>query len=160
MESDDSIPYPQALIFFNVNGVVTVFSKDHRLEMHIDNGMFNGKTVYIHYTSKEGFDAIKSQRKISSNPNPDRRGTKAKSGVYLTYAKDAMNGRDAHVSLFLGAERYVLSAMYCIVFIFNSPRHLETHPISSTSPVTEVISLQDIHFHQINIIYDDQNPFI
>lgn len=128
--------------------------------MHIDNGLFNGKVVYIHYTSLESLNAIKKQRKISANPNRERRGIKAKKGVYLALAKDAMNGRDAHNLLFLGEERYVLSAMYCIIFVFNSPRYLSSAPVTSGGHVTEVISLDDIYFHQINIIYDGKNPFI
>lgn len=137
-----------------------MFSKDHRINMHIDNGLFNEKTVYIHYTSKEGFDAIKMQNKISANPNRERRGTNAKKGVYLTYAKDAMNGSNAHNLLFFGEEKYSLSAMYCFIFVFNSDCYLQSSPITSGSHVTEVISLGDIYFHQINIIYDGKNPFI
>lgn len=128
--------------------------------MHINNGLFNGEIVYIHYTSKEGLDAIKKQIKISANPNRERRGTNAKKGVYLTLAKDAMNGSDAHNLLFLAEERYVLSATHCIIFVFNSPRYLLSAPVTSGSHVTEVISLDDIYFHQINIIYEGKNPFI
>lgn len=137
-----------------------MFSKDHRINMHINNGLFNGETVYIHYTSKEGLNAIKMQRKISAIPNRERRGKNAKKGVYLTLAKDAMNGGNAHNLLFFCEERYVLSAMYCIIFVFNSPRYLSSAPVTSGSHVTEVISLDDIYFHQINIIYDGENPFI
>jgi len=137
-----------------------VFSKDHRINMHIDNGLFNGKTVYIHYTSKEGLDAIKMQRKISANPNSERRGTNAKKGVYLTFAKDAMNGMNAHNLLFFGEEKYVSSAMYCVIFVFNNPLYLHSAPVTSGSHVTEVISSNDIHFHQINIIYEGKNPFV
>lgn len=108
-----------------------MFSKDHRINMHINNGLFNGKVVYIHYTSKEGLDAIKMQRKISANPNRERRGRNAKKGVYITLAKDAMNGMNAYNLLFLGEERYLLSSMYCIVFIFNSPRFLLSAPVTS-----------------------------
>ncbi|ECD1914959.1 hypothetical protein TS31_004624 [Salmonella enterica subsp. enterica serovar Hindmarsh] len=95
-----------------------MFSKDHRINMHINNGLFNGKIVYIHYTSKEGLNAIKMQRKISANPNRERRGTNAKKGVYLTLAKDAMNGRNAHHLLFLGEERYVLSVKCYVLHYF------------------------------------------
>ncbi|CAM3425959.1 hypothetical protein BS639_22055 [Rouxiella silvae] len=137
-----------------------MFSKDHRINMHINNGLFNGKTVYIHYTSKEGLDAIKMQRKISANPNSERRGTNAKKGVYLTFAKDAMNGMNAHNLLFFGEEKYALSALYCVIFVFNNPLYLRSAPVTSGSHVTEVISLSDIYFHQINIIYEGKNPFI
>lgn len=137
-----------------------MFSKDHRINMYINNGLFNNKIVYIHYTSREGLDAIKMQRKISANPNRERRGGNAKRGAYLTFAKNAMNSINAHYLLFLGEERYVLSAMYCIIFVFNSPRYLHSAPVSSGSDVTEVISLDDIYFHQIDIIYDGKNPFI
>lgn len=57
-----------------------MFCKDHRINMHINNGLFNNKIVYIHYTSQEGLDAIKMQRKISANPNHERRGKNAKKG--------------------------------------------------------------------------------
>lgn len=137
-----------------------MFSKDHRINMHINNGMFNNKIIYIHYTSREGLDAIKVQRKISANPNRERRGANAKKGIYLTFSKDAMNCINAHNLLFLGEEKYELSAMYCIIFVFNSHRYLHSAPISSRSHVTEVISLDDIYFHQINIIYDGENPFV
>lgn len=137
-----------------------MFCKDHRINMHINNGLFNNKIVYIHYTSQEGLDAIKMQRKISANPNHERRGKNAKKGVYLTFAKDALSGMDAHNLLFFGEERYRLSAMYCIVFVFNSPRYMHSAPVTSGSHITEVIALDDIYFHQINIIYEGKNPFI
>lgn len=136
-----------------------MISKDYRINMHINNGLFNGNIVYIHYTSKAGLSAIKTQCKISANPNHERRGKNAKKGVYLTLAKDAMNNVNAHHLLFLGEEKYVSSAMYCIIFIFNNTRYLHSAPITSGSHVTEVISLDDIYFNQINIIYDGENPF-
>ncbi|UNK63601.1 hypothetical protein [Buttiauxella ferragutiae] len=137
-----------------------MFSKDHRIDMHINNGLFNGKIIYIHYTSKEGLAAIKMQRKISANPNRARRGDNAKKGVYLALAKDAMNNTYAHNLLFLGEKKYEASAMYCIVFVFNTTCYLHSAPVSSGSPATEVISLDDIYFNKINILYDGQNPFI
>ncbi|MGO3123940.1 MAG: hypothetical protein ACTIKR_07945 [Advenella sp.] len=137
-----------------------MFSTDHRIDMHTNNGMFNGKIIYIHYTSNGGFTAIKTQKKISANPNHARRGANAKRGVYLTLAKDAMNNTDAHNQLFLGETKYAASAMYCVIFVFNHPRYLHSAPVSSGSPVTEVISLNDIGFNEINIIYDGPNPYI
>lgn len=140
-----------------------MFSKDHRINMHINNGLFNGETIYIHYTSEEGLKAIKEAKKISANPNRERRGINAKTGVYLTFAKDAMNNDNAFSLLFLGQKKYESSAMYCIVFVFVFNcfilRELRSGPVTSGSYVEEVISPYDIPFTHINIIYDGNNPF-
>ena len=137
-----------------------VFCKDYRIDRYLNEGLFNGKTVYIHYTSEQGLKAIRKDGKISANPNRDRRGPNAKRGVYLTSAKDAMNQKKAHKLLFFCEEKYASSATHCIIFVFYDNRELTYAPITSGSSVTEVISWNDINFNQIDIIYYGKNCFI
>jgi hypothetical protein len=135
-------------------------SKDPRIDMHLNNGTFNGRSIYVHYTSEAGHRAIMRQRCILAKPSKERRGAAAKMGVYLALAKDAMNNRAAHHSLFLGEERYAQSATHCLVFVFNSNPHLTAQPISQGSRVSEAIHPGNIPFHRIDVIYDGRNPFI
>ncbi|CCG87418.1 hypothetical protein [Erwinia piriflorinigrans] len=137
-----------------------MFSRDPRLNMHLNNGAFNLYPLYIHYTTLQGYRAIKAAGCISANPNKERRGSAAKKGVYLALAKDAMSNEDAHSILFLGEEKYLASATYCFVFYFNQDPYLPARPVSHGSYSHEVICPQDINFKQINIIYDGLNPFI
>ncbi|MGU7776104.1 hypothetical protein ACV229_38865 [Burkholderia sp. MR1-5-21] len=135
-------------------------SKDPRLDMHLNNGMFNGRPIYIHYTSQAGHTAIAMQRCIMGTPNAARRGARAQPGVYLALAKDAMNGERAHQTLFLGADRYRLSATHCFIFTFNADPFLSSQPVSQGSTVDEVIYPGNIPFRSINVIYDGRNPFL
>lgn len=136
------------------------FSKDSRIDMHLNNGLFNGRPIYIHYTSQSGYTAIMSQRYIAAKPDKDRRGNHAKAGVYLIAARDAMNRKMAHHTLFLGEDKYRDSATHCIVFAFNHPVLLEKNPVSSGSAVHEIIHRGNIPFHSVDVIYDGQNRFL
>lgn len=138
-------------------------SDDPRIDMYMDLGMFNRKPIYIHYTSGSGLERIVHQRRISSGANTSRRGGKAKPGVYLTMAKDAMNNDDAYLNLFLGAEKYRNSATHTLIFSFDdvtTPDKLTPQLVSSEGWAEEVIFKSDIIFNEINLIYAGKNPFI
>lgn len=75
------------------------FSRDHRIEMHLNNGMFNGKPLYIHDTSAETFPKIIASRCFMARPNNDRRGAAAKSGIYMVRSGHAFNALQAFQQL-------------------------------------------------------------
>jgi len=136
------------------------FSRDHRLEMHLNNGMFNGKPLYIHYTSAQTFPQIINSRCFMARPNYDRRGVAAKPGIYLVRSIHAFNAEKAFQQLFLGEAKYRESAKFCFLFTFNSDPHLTGHPVSAGSSVEELIHPGNISFSKINIIYQGINPFL
>ncbi|CAM3971276.1 hypothetical protein [Bordetella tumulicola] len=135
-------------------------SNDHRIDMHLNNGMLNGRPLYIHYTSHNGHANIMMHRCIMARPNADRRGTNAKPGVYLALAKDAMNSTLAHYTLFLGEERYAQSATHCIIFTFHTHPFLEQQLVTEGGIVHEAIHRGNIPFHSIDVLFDGPNPFI
>ena len=135
-------------------------SRDHRIDMHVNNGLFNGNPLYIHYTSKEGYDAILNSRYFRAAPNTARRGTRAKSSVYLSQAKDAMNNEEAHLNLFLGEERYRNSATHSFIFSFREPQFLDPRPVTIGSHINEILYPNNIPFRDINLLYSGVNPFI
>ena len=135
-------------------------SRDHRIDMHVNNGLFNGNPLYIHYTSKEGYDAILNSRYFRAAPNTARRGTRAKSSVYLSQAKDAMNNEEAHLNLFLGEERYRNSATHSFIFSFREPQLLDPRPVTIGSHINEILYPNNIPFRDINLLYSGVNPFI
>ena len=135
-------------------------SRDHRIDMHVNNGLFNGNPLYIHYTSKEGYDAILNSRYFRAAPNTARRGTRAKSSVYLSQAKDAMNNEEAHLNLFLGEERYRNSATHSFIFSFREPQLLDPRPVTIGSHINEILYPNNIPFRKINLLYSGVNPFI
>lgn len=136
------------------------FSHDHRLEMHLNNGMFNGRPLYIHYTSADTFPKIIASRCFMARPNYERRGYAAKSGIYLVRGMHAFNAKRAFTQLFLGEPKYRDSARYCFLFTFNNDPHLTGNLISAGSTVEELIHPGNLSFSKINIIYQGKNPFL
>ena len=139
-----------------------IITKDHRLKMHMDLRRYNGRNIYIHYTSSEGFKSITENKIISSCANLTRRGSKAKKGVYLALAKDAMNNDDAHMNLFLGQAKYENSATHAFIFCFNDLRissSLTPKLVTSGGWASEVIYPDAIRFKDIQILFGGQNPF-
>ncbi|EAR53345.1 hypothetical protein SKA34_00882 [Photobacterium sp. SKA34] len=135
-------------------------SRDHRIDMHVNNGLLNGDPLYIHYTNREGYDAILNSKYFRAAPNTARRGTRAKSSVYLCQAKDAMNNEEAHLNLFLGEERYRNSATHSFIFSFREPQLLDPRPVTIGSHINEILYPNNIPFRKINLLYSGVNPFI
>ncbi|NRD73995.1 RHS repeat-associated core domain-containing protein [Shewanella sp. VB17] len=134
-------------------------AKDPRIDMHLNNGTFNGKPLYIHYTSKEGYEAISGSHYFRATPDYSRRGVKASNSVYLAQAKDAMSNEQAHLNLFLGEEKYSNSATHSFVFSFRDQQFLEPRAITLGSTISEVTYPGNIPFKKIDLIYSGVNPF-
>jgi hypothetical protein len=56
--------------------------KDSLLEGRLNTGTWNGKPIFIHITSYDGFTGISRSGKINATPKTDRRG-QAANGIYL-----------------------------------------------------------------------------
>lgn len=134
-------------------------SRDSRVAMHINNGLFNGQPIYIHYTNRNGYEAILKSQHFKASPNKSRRGNKAKDSVYLAQAKDAMNNENAHFQLFLGEEKYKDSATHCFIFSFRTKQYLEPQSVTMGGDVNEVLYPGNIPFRSIDLIYSGINPF-
>lgn len=134
-------------------------SQDSRIAMHINNGLFNGQPIYIHYTDKNGYEAILNSQHFKASPNKSRRGDKAKTSVYLAQAKDAMDNKNAHFQFFLGEEKYKESATHCFIFSFRDKQYLEPQPVTTGGDVNEVLYPGNIPFRDIDLIYSGINPF-
>jgi hypothetical protein len=81
----------------------------------LNEGMFNGLPVYIHYTSLAGLQSIMSSKSISDGSSGERR-PGAKAGVYMNPANQRLSPENAESLLFLGNERYLGSAD-CMVIL-------------------------------------------
>jgi hypothetical protein len=133
--------------------------KDNVLDDRLNRGLWNGKPIYIHFTSQGGHDAINNDRKMTATPNTTRRGQAAKYGIYLNPSTQTFSPDDAHTLLFFAEERYRDSSTHCFVFAFHDLVNVEQAPISHGSWVQEVIYRHDIAFSEIDILYRGPNRF-
>ena len=135
--------------------------KDRILDDRLDRGLWNDKPIYIHFTSAAGYDGINLARTINATPKQDRRGGRARNGVYLNPSTQAFGPQDAFTLLFFDSEAYRLSALYAFVFAFHATVAVEDDAISSGSWVREIIYRGgDIGFSDVDILYRGPNPFV
>lgn len=137
--------------------------KDSLLEARLNTGMWNGKPIYIHVTSHDGFHGINDQGKINATPKTARRGEAAKNGIYLNPVIQTFCPREALTLLFFDNETYRLSATHVFVFAFvNQPggSFFKENPLTEGSWVKEIIYLDHIGFKDIDILYRGPNPFV
>jgi hypothetical protein len=137
--------------------------KDSLLEVRLRLGTWNGKPIYIHFTSLAGLNGINQGGVITATPKQDRRGGKAKNGVYLNPVSQTFGPKDAWVLLFFMNATYLNSANYCFVFAFlEQPGGscFKSGPITDGSWVQEVIYNDHIKFSDIDILYRGPNPFV
>jgi len=134
------------------------------VDVLMNRGMHDGQPIYLHYTSQAGFDSIlQGDRFIKGTPDRTRRGQAARAGVYLTPATQCFSPGDAHTLLFLGEERYRLSATHVFVFAFKQAEAVEDYSVSHDSPFREIIYRGDIDFRSTGnaqMLYAGVNRFL
>lgn len=128
--------------------------RDPILDTRLNTGSWNGRPIYIHLTSADGYAAINADMCINAT-RPS-----GKNGIYLNPVNQCFSPRDAFTLLFFENELYRHSASHCLVFAFNSQAKVENSPISSGSWVQEIIYRDNITFPQITVLYRGANIFV
>lgn len=119
--------------------------------------MYKGQPVYIHYTSKEGAEAIARELAINDLARGQTRAG-AKGGVYVNPANQQFNSENVENLLFLGNERYVGRGDYMVIFSTDQvPTNLG--PVTAGSPFVELKMPREIKLTPSNILYSGPNTF-
>lgn len=123
----------------------------------VDSGLHNGQPVYIHYTSKEGAEAIARGHSINDLMRGETRAG-SKGGVYVNPPGQQLNGENVENLLFLGNERYVGRGDYMVVFSSDQvPQDLGS--ITSGSQFVELKMNKEIKLTESNFLYLGPNQF-
>jgi hypothetical protein len=123
----------------------------------VDSGMHNGQPVYIHYTSKEGAEAIARGQNINDLSRGETRAG-SKGGVYVNPPGQQFNGENVENLLFLGNERYVGRGDYMVIFSTDQvPQDLGS--ITAGSPFVELKMNKEIKLTESNFLYLGLNQF-
>ncbi|WP_314383699.1 dermonecrotic toxin domain-containing protein [Pseudomonas brenneri] len=123
----------------------------------VDSGTYDGKPVYIHYTSKEGADAIARERSINDLARGERRAG-SKGGVYVNPPGQQFNSENVESLLFLGNERYVGSGDYMVIFSSDQmPTNLGA--VTAGSPFVELKMPKEVKLTPSNFLYLGPNNF-
>ncbi|MFI7801361.1 dermonecrotic toxin [Pseudomonas sp. DD1] len=123
----------------------------------VDSGTYNGKPVYIHYTSKAGAEAIARERSINDLARGERRAG-SKGGVYVNPPGQQFNSENVENLLFLGNERYVGSGDYMVIFSSDQvPTDLG--PVTAGSQFVELKMAKEIKLTPSNFLYLGPNNF-
>ncbi|UOK36171.1 hypothetical protein MJP36_16795 [Pseudomonas palleroniana] len=123
----------------------------------VDSGTYNGQPVYIHYTNKEGAEAITRQLSIN---DASREATRAgsKGGVYVNPPGQQFNGENVETLLFLGNKRYEGRGDYMVIFSTDQvPTNLG--PVTAGSPFVELKFPKGIKLTSANFLYAGPNTF-
>lgn len=137
--------------------------KNGLLEGRLNAGLWNGRPIYIHFTSHGGYDGINLAGKLNATPKTDRRGMAAKDGIYLNPVLQTFSPLEAFMLLFFETEKYRSSATHCFVFSFLSQpgsSFFKEGAIAEGSWVREIIYGTHISFKEIDILYRGPNPFV
>ncbi len=123
----------------------------------VDSGFHNGQPVYIHYTSKEGAEAIARAQGINDLArNETRAGSKG--GVYVNPPGQQLNSENVETLLFLGNERYAGRGEYKVIFSTDQvPRDLG--PVTAGSSIVELKMDKEIKLTSSNFLYLGPNQF-
>jgi len=123
----------------------------------VDSGTHNGQPVYIHYTSKEGAEAIARGQNINDLSRGETRAG-SKGGVYVNPPGQQFNGENVENLLFLGNERYVGRGDYKVIFSTDQvPQDLGS--ITAGSPFVELKMNKEIKLTESNFLYLGPNQF-
>lgn len=123
----------------------------------VDSGTYNGKPVYIHYTSEAGAEAIARERSINDLARGERRAG-SKGGVYVNPPGQQFNSENVENLLFLGNERYVGSGDYMVIFSSDQvPTDLG--PVTAGSQFVELKMPKEIKLTEANFLYLGPNEF-
>ncbi|WP_248730324.1 hypothetical protein [Pseudomonas sp. MWU13-2517] len=123
----------------------------------VDSGTYNGQPVYIHYTSKEGAEAITRQLSINDASRETTRAG-AKGGVYVNPPGQQFNGENVETLLFLGNKRYEGRGDYMVIFSTDQvPTNLG--PVTAGSPFVELKFQKGIKLTPSNFVYAGPNTF-
>ncbi|WP_226476455.1 DUF6543 domain-containing protein [Pseudomonas sp. MWU16-30323] len=123
----------------------------------VDSGTHNGQPVYIHYTSKEGAEAIARGHSINDLTRGETRAG-SKGGVYVNPPGQQFNGENVENLLFLGNERYVGRGDYMVIFSTDQvPQDLGS--ITAGSPFVELKMNKEIKLTESNLLYLGPNQF-
>lgn len=123
----------------------------------VDSGTHNGQPVYIHYTSKEGAEAIAQGQGINDLARGETRAG-SKGGVYVNPPGQQFNGENVENLLFLGNERYVGRGDYMVIFSTDQvPQDLGS--ITAGSPFVELKMNKEIKLNPSNFLYLGPNQF-
>ncbi|SUD33270.1 type III effector protein, HopAC1 family [Pseudomonas fluorescens] len=123
----------------------------------VDSGTYNGKPIYIHYTSKEGAEAIARERSINDLARGERRAG-SKGGVYVNPPGQQFNSENVENLLFLGNERYVGSGDYMVIFS-SDQAPTDLGPVTAGSPFVELKMPKEIRLTPSNFLYLGPNSF-
>lgn len=139
------------------NGVNRPLANHQNWQPILDSGMYKGQPVYIHYTSKEGAEAIARELAINDLARGQTRAG-AKGGVYVNPANQQFNSENVENLLFLGNERYVGRGDYMVIFSTDQvPTNLG--PVTAGSPFVELKMPREIKLTPSNILYSGPNTF-
>ncbi|MCF4977233.1 hypothetical protein GIW56_01555 [Pseudomonas gessardii] len=123
----------------------------------VDSGTYNGKPVYIHYTSKEGAEAIARERSINDLARGERRAG-SKGGVYVNPPGQQFNSENVETLLFLGNERYVGSGDYMVIFS-SDQAPVDIGAVTQGSQFRELKMAKAIKLTPSNFLYLGPNTF-
>ena len=123
----------------------------------VDSGTYNGKPVYIHYTSKAGSEAIAREHSINDLARGERRAG-SKGGVYVNPPGQQFNSENVENLLFLGNERYVGSGDYMVIFS-SEQAPTDLGPVTAGSPFVELKMPKEIKLTPSNFLYLGTNTF-
>ncbi|WP_232964778.1 MULTISPECIES: hypothetical protein [Pseudomonas] len=134
-----------------------VLANHHNWQSVLDSGFHNGQPVYIHYTSKEGAEAIARAQGINDlTRNETRAGSKG--GVYVNPPGQQLNSENVETLLFLGNERYAGRGEYKVIFSTDQvPRELG--PVTAGSSIIELKMDKEIKLTPSNFLYLGPNKF-
>lgn len=145
------------------NSVMPTASSNQQLLNHpdwqsaVNSGMHNGQPVFIHYTTKEGAEAIAREHSINDLARGDRRAG-SKGGVYVNPPGQQFNAENVETLLFLGNERYVGSGNYMVIFSADQvPANLG--PVTAGSQFVELKMQKAIKLTPSNFLYSGPNTF-
>lgn len=134
------------------------------VDVYLNKGLYENKSIYIHYTSERGFYKILTEdRLIKGTPDKLRRSATSKVGVYLTPSNQCFSKRDAHTLLFFEEEKYKNSATHIFLISFKEKPELEEYVISQGNPFKEIIYRGDIDFKvngNAKLIFAGVNNFL
>lgn len=124
----------------------------------LSKGVYNGKQVFIHYTSAKGIEAIQQELALSDKKRNEKR-EGSKPGIYVNPVTQQFNPENVEILLFLGNEKYVGCGDY--VVIFSSDNSLEEVGLVTEKTWVKEYKLHggDIKLTRENLIYMGKNPF-
>lgn len=123
----------------------------------LDSGFHNGQPVYIHYTSKEGAEAIARAQGINDLARGETRAG-SKGGVYVNPPGQQLNSENVETLLFLGNERYAGRGEYKVIFSTDQvPKELG--PVTAGSQIVELKMDKEIKLTSSNFLYLGPNTF-